>query len=332
MSLSSCSDCFSDLLCGEASSNIISSGGGDYSPEYSSNFDSYPSDAVESIAGLLEDERDLAGISRCRAVDQPIDASVRAEFVSWILKVQRYYGFQSLTAYLSVSYFDRFVCCHKLPKMSGWPLQLLSVACLSLAAKMEEPLVPSLLDLQVEDPKFSFEPRTIQRMELLVLSVLDWRLRSISPFCYLPFFALKIDPSGTYTDFLATRAKEIIFSTIQETSFLGCRPSCIAVATMLCAANDLPLFSLITAQQAESWCDGLHKDEIMSCHQLIRQDVFKIRPEKVFPQLRVKHRASIDSTNSLLSSPSPSFKRKGDGIDENGKTLIKRAKYEDLHN
>ena len=30
-----------------------------------------------------------------------------------------------------------------------WPWQLLSVACLSLAAKMEEPFVPSLLDLQV---------------------------------------------------------------------------------------------------------------------------------------------------------------------------------------
>lgn len=33
--------------------------------------------------------------------------------------------------------------------MNGWPLQLLAVACLSLAAKMEERLVPSLLDLQV---------------------------------------------------------------------------------------------------------------------------------------------------------------------------------------
>jgi len=36
-----------------------------------------------------------------------------------------------------------------LQQTSGWPLQLLSVACLSLAAKMEETLVPSLLDLQV---------------------------------------------------------------------------------------------------------------------------------------------------------------------------------------
>ncbi|XP_057810944.1 cyclin-D1-1-like [Salvia miltiorrhiza] len=330
MSLSSCSDCFSDLLCGEDSSSIISSVGGDFSPEYSSDFDSRPPDAEESIAGLLEDERDLA-IVRGRAVDRPIDASVRAEFVAWILKVQCYYGFQPLTGYLSVNYFDRFLYCHQLPKMNGWPLQLLSVACLSLAAKMEERLVPSLLDLQVEDAKFIFEPRTIQRMELLVLRVLDWRLRSISPFCYLPFFALKIDPSGTCTDFLTTRAKEIIFSTIQETSFLECRPSCIAAATILCAANDLPKFSLITAQHAESWCEGLHKDEIQSCHQLIRQEVFKIKPKK----LRViTYRASITSTDSSSSSSSsPSLKRKklsnSSWIDENEGALVKRVKNHD---
>lgn len=34
-------------------------------------------------------------------------------------------------------------------QQNGWALQLLSVACLSLAAKMEETLVPTLLDLQV---------------------------------------------------------------------------------------------------------------------------------------------------------------------------------------
>lgn len=48
-----------------------------------------------------------------------------------------------------------------------------------------------------------------------MLRVLDWRLRSISPFCYLSFFAIKIDPTATYAGFLASRAKEIILSTIQ---------------------------------------------------------------------------------------------------------------------
>nr|GFA47956.1 cyclin-D1-1-like isoform X2 [Tanacetum cinerariifolium] len=76
------------------------------------------------------------------------DASARGESVAWILKVQRFYGFQPLTAYLSVNYLDRFIYCRGFPVSNGWPLQLLAVACLSLAAKMEEPLVPSIIDLQ----------------------------------------------------------------------------------------------------------------------------------------------------------------------------------------
>ncbi|KAL8534075.1 hypothetical protein ACS0TY_010188 [Phlomoides rotata] len=310
MSLS-CSDCFTDLLCGEESSSIIFSGGGDDLPEYSSDIESPPTDVEEVIAGLLEDERDLAGIN-LRLSHQSIDASSRAESVAWILKVQRFYGFQPLTAFLSVNYLDRFLYSHHLPKLNGWPLQLLSVACLSLAAKMEEPLVPSLLDLQVEDPKFIFEPKNIQRMELLVLRVLDWRLRSISPLCFLGFFALKIDPTGTYTGFLSSRAKEFILSTIQETSLLEYRPSCIAASAILSAANDLPSFSLITAQHAESWSDGLHKDNIMSCYQLIQQNNMQKKQPKVLPQLRVMTRPSFtssDSSSSSSSSPS-SYKRR----------------------
>ncbi|XP_073031683.1 cyclin-D1-1-like [Primulina eburnea] len=300
-----CSDCFSDLLCCE-DSNIIFSGGEDDSPEYSSDIQPRFPDVEESIAGLLEDERDFTGTN----IDnhQSIDASVRTETVAWILKVHRYYGFQPLTAFLSVNYFDRFLHSHQLPILNGWPLQLLSTACLSLAAKMEEPLVPSLLDLQVEGAKFIFEPRNIQRMELLVLRVLEWRLRSISPFCYLSFFALKIDPTGTYTGFLVSMAKEIILSTIQETSFLEFRPSCIAAATMLCAANDLPKFSSFTAQQAQSWCDGLHKEKITSCYQLMRQIMSNKtnKQPKVLPQLRVMPRVSTFSSDSS-SSTSSSF-------------------------
>nr|CAB61221.1 cyclin D1 [Antirrhinum majus] len=311
MSLS-CSDCFSDLLCGE-DSNIIFSGGGDDLPEYTSDVESIPTDVDESIAGLLEDERDLAGVNSSSS-NQSVDSSTRTESTAWILKVQRYYGFQPLTAYLAVSYFDRFLNAHHLPKLNGWPMQLLSVACLSLAAKMEESLVPSLLDLQVEGANFIFEPRNIQRMELLVLRVLDWRLRSISPFCYLSFFALKIDPTGTYTGFLTSRAKEIILSTVQETSLIEYRPSCIAAATMLSSANDLPKFSFITAQHAEAWCDGLHKDNIASCIKLIQGVESNNRPKKqpkVLPQLRVMTRASLASSESSSStSSSPSYKRR----------------------
>lgn len=308
------SDCFSDLLCGE-DSGILS--GGDL-PECSYDFEYCP-DFDDSIAEFIEQERKFVpGIDYVeRFQSQVLDASAREESVAWILKVQRFYGFQPLTAYLSVNYLDRFIYCRGFPVANGWPLQLLSVACLSLAAKMEEPLVPSILDLQVEGAKYIFEPRTIRRMEFLVLSVLDWRLRSVTPFSFIGFFAHKIDSTGTYTGFLISRATQIILSNIQEASLLEYWPSCIAAATILCAASDLSNFSLINAEHAESWCDGLSKEKITSCYRLV-QGVSPLErsttksSSKILPvQVRVMTRASIGSGDSSSSSSSPSsYKRR----------------------
>ncbi|KAI4314282.1 hypothetical protein L6164_027207 [Bauhinia variegata] len=286
----SCSEFFpdSDLLCAEDTSEILSG----ESPECSSDLDSSPPLAEESIAGFLEDERNFVPrfdyLSRFQS--HSLDASAREESVAWILKVHAYYGFQPLTAYLSVNYMDRFLESRQLPHTNGWPLQLLSVACLSLAAKMEEPLVPSLLDLQVEGAKYIFEPRTIRRMEFLVLGVLDWRLRSVTPFSFLDFFACKLDSTGTFSRFLISRATKIILSNIQEASFLAYWPSCIAAAAMLCAANEIPNWSFVKPEHAESWCEGLRKEKIIGCYELMQELVIdnnRKKAHKVLPQLRV---------------------------------------------
>ncbi|KAI7728831.1 hypothetical protein M8C21_023810 [Ambrosia artemisiifolia] len=312
----SISDCFSDLLCGE-DSGILS---GDDRPECSYDFE-YSSDFDDSIAEFIEQERKFVpGIDYVeRFQSQVLDASAREESVAWILKVQRFYGFQPLTAYLSVNYLDRFIYCRGFPVANGWPLQLLSVACLSLAAKMEETLVPSILDLQVEGAKYIFEPKTIRRMEFLVLSVLDWRLRSVTPFSFIGFFSHKIDPSGTYTGFLISRATQIILSNIQEASLLEYWPSCIAAATILCAASDLSKFSLINADHAESWCDGLSKEKITKCFRLVQGvsplDRSTSKSPTILPvQVRVMTltRVSTESgdSSSSSSSPTPYKKRK----------------------
>ncbi|XP_061370171.1 cyclin-D1-1 [Gastrolobium bilobum] len=311
----SCSNCFSDsdLLCVEDTSGILSG----ESPEYSSDLDSSSPSDDESIAGLIEDEHNfvpgLDYLSRFQS--RSLDASAREESVAWILKVQAYYAFQPLTAYLSVNYMDRFLNSRQLPQANGWPLQLLSVACLSLAAKMEEPLVPSLLDLQVEGAKYIFEPRTIRRMELLVLGVLDWRLRSVTPFSFLDFFACKLDSTGTFTGFLISRATQIILSNIQEANFIAYWPSCIAAAAILFAANEIPNWSLVKPEQAESWCEGLRKEKIIGCYQLLQELVIdnnRRKPPKVLPQLRVttltQMRSSVSSfSSSSSSSPSSSL-------------------------
>ncbi|XP_057493470.1 cyclin-D1-1 [Actinidia eriantha] len=306
----SCSDCFSDLLCGE-DSRILS----EDLPECSSSDVESPADADESIAGFIEEERNyVPGIDYIeRFQTQPLDASAREESVAWILKVQAYYGFQPLTVYLSINYLDRFLYSRRLPQTNGWPLQLLSVACLSLAAKMEEPVVPSLLELQVEGAKYIFEPRTIRRMEFLVLGVLDWRLRSVTPFTFISYFAYKLDSTGTYTGYLISRATQIILSNIQEASFLEYWPSCIAAATILCAAHDIPSFSLVNPGHAESWCEGLSKEKIIRCYQLMQEiavDNSRTKPPRVLPQLRVMTRATIGSGDSSSSSSSSPHKRR----------------------
>ncbi|XP_057448418.1 cyclin-D1-1-like isoform X2 [Lotus japonicus] len=287
----SCSNFFpdSDLLCGEDTSSILS---GD-SPEFSSDLDSSPpplDDDDETIAGFIEDERNFVPgfdyLSRFQS--RSLDAAAREESVAWILK-----------------------------QTNGWPMHLLSVACLSLAAKMEESLVPSLVDIQVEGAKYIFEPRTIQRMELLVLGILDWRLRSITPFCFLSYFACKLDSTGTFSGFLISRATQIILSNIREISFLAYWPSCIAAAATLYAANEIPDCSLVKPEHAELWCEGLTKEKIMGCYRSMQEFGIEnnqsTKPPRVLPQLRVTTqplmRSSVSSSSSSPSSPL-SYKRR----------------------
>lgn len=94
-------------------------------------------------------------------------------------------------------------------------MQLLSVACMSVAAKMEETHVPLLLDLQILDPRFVFEPRTVRRMELLLMAALRWRMRSVTPFDFLPHLAAALlpSPSSASATSLLSRAADLILST-----------------------------------------------------------------------------------------------------------------------
>ncbi|XP_062073325.1 cyclin-D1-1-like [Humulus lupulus] len=168
--------------------------------------------------------------------------SARLEAVKWILEVHAYYQFRPETAYLSVNYFDRFLLSTTLPKGKGWPLQLLSVTCLSLAAKMEEISVPLLLDLQTKEPRFMFEPKVIQRMELMVMAILKWRLRLVTPFDFFHYFIWKLSSIGFQSEYqnhliLISHTSNIIVLACQVMDFLEFSPSTIAAAAVICAAD-----------------------------------------------------------------------------------------------
>ncbi|MBA0655785.1 hypothetical protein Goklo_008218, partial [Gossypium klotzschianum] len=85
-------------------------------------------------------------LKRLRSGD--LDLSVRKEALDWIWKASAYYGFGPLSLCLSINYLDRFLSVYDLPRGKTWTVQLLAVACLSIAAKMEETKVPLSVDLQ----------------------------------------------------------------------------------------------------------------------------------------------------------------------------------------
>lgn len=167
-----------------------------------------------------------------------LDAGSRQKAISWLFKVRAFFNFGPLTATLSVNYLDRFLSRYQFPMGKAWMIQLLSVACLSLAAKTEEVDVPVLLDLQVA-PDCLFEPRTIQRMELLVLNTLEWRVSSVTPFSYLDYFICKCRLFGNDSRGLVVRTSELIFCAMQDLKFLPYQASSVAAAAFLCAAKQM---------------------------------------------------------------------------------------------
>ncbi|KAF7811018.1 cyclin-D3-1 [Senna tora] len=157
----------------------------------------------------------------------------RREAVEWMLRVNTHYGFSALTSILAINYLDRFLFSFKFQREKPWMIQLVAVTCLSLAAKVEETHVPLLLDLQVEDSKYVFEAKTIQRMELLVLSTLKWKMHPVTPLSFLDHIIRRLGlKSHLHWEFLK-RCENLLLSTLSDSRLVGWLPSVLATAIML---------------------------------------------------------------------------------------------------
>ncbi|KAL0461407.1 UNVERIFIED_CONTAM: Cyclin-D2-1 [Sesamum latifolium] len=141
----------------------------------------------ECIGWMVEREREHLPaddyLKRLRSGE--LDMSLRREALDWMFKACAHHNFGELCLYLAMNYMDRFLSVYNLPGGKTWAVQLVAVACLSLAAKIDEVDVPSTVDLQAGEPKFLFEGKTIQRMEMLVLNYLKWNMKSYTPFNFI---------------------------------------------------------------------------------------------------------------------------------------------------
>jgi len=111
-----------------------------------------------------------------------VTASVRAGLVDWLVEVSTYLGLSDITLYLAVSQMDLV-----LSRVEVEELQLLGLACIGLAAKVEEDYVPSP-ELLLPLAGGLYIKGDLARMERHVLSSLQFRLRRTTAATFLHYF------------------------------------------------------------------------------------------------------------------------------------------------
>lgn len=248
---------------------IFSNGESDSEP-----FIHLPCLSEECIGYMLEREREHLPrhdyLSRLRNGD--LDIGLRREALDWMFKACAHFCFGEMCLYSAISYFDRFLSIYELPPSlerggKNWAFQLVAIACLSMAAKIEEVNVPSTLDLQAGVPKFLFEAKTIQRMEILVLNSLNWRIKAYTPCNFIDYYLRKMNEGGFPLGPLIGRSLGIILTTIEGIEFLEFKPSEIAAAVAMYVSGEMQAMDI---DKAMSCLVGDEKGRVVKCLELIQ--------------------------------------------------------------
>ncbi|XP_040385392.1 cyclin-D5-2-like [Oryza brachyantha] len=205
----------------------------------------------------------------------------RLAAVKWILETRGYFGFGHRTAYLAIAYFDRFCLRRRVDREAmPWAARLLSVACVSVAAKMEEYRSPALSEFDAGGGH-AFCSGSIRRMELLVLSTLGWRMGAVTPFDYLPCFSSRLHRHGGggggngAAARVALNAITFIFATAEAGSVLDYRPSTVAAAAILAASSGTPLAkeALVSKMSNISPSCLIDKEHVHACYIMMVGDM-----------------------------------------------------------
>ncbi|CAL0307813.1 unnamed protein product [Lupinus luteus] len=204
-----------------------------------------------------------------RVKNGKLDFGDRKEAIDWIQKAGLHFGFGPLCEYLSINYLDRFLSAYELPKDRAWTMQLLAVTCLSLAAKFDETKVPTPLDLQVGESEFVFEAKIIQRMELMVLNTLKWRMQSITPFSFIDYFLCKVNDDQSQIRSSILRSIQLILSTIRGIDFLEFKPSEIAAAVALYVVGETK--TVHTEKAISVLIPLVEKERVLKCVKMLQE-------------------------------------------------------------
>ncbi|XP_071704243.1 cyclin-D5-3-like [Rutidosis leptorrhynchoides] len=256
---------------------------------------------------LLEMENDRTPVQS--DVDDWI-ITARSEAIQWIINTMSFLKLRVQTAYLSVMYIDRFMSKGLIARDKHWAIRLLSVACLSLATKMEErepqPLSAFLIG------GYNFDNNQIQRMELLVLSTLNWRLHYITPFHFIQsFIQCFFEENKKHFTSLIT---QILFAATKDMKIMRYTSSTVAMAVTLTVLDQNLTKESLEIKLKTTWLNLLlNHEDVYTCYFFFeKQDIISSQTNYKVQVWHDKYHTLSDTHFGLvrLSNPIPKYKAK----------------------
>lgn len=141
---------------------------------------------VQMLGMNLQKEHEQFRPKTYKSVDDgsmEVNGFHRDDAVSWMLFLNRKFGFSPETYGLSVYLLDRFLC---LVKVRPKYLHCVAICCLYIAAKTleEDEVIPSTVDL-VKISECTCSVAEILRMELAILNKLSWNVKYVTAVDFL---------------------------------------------------------------------------------------------------------------------------------------------------
>ncbi|KAK2972329.1 hypothetical protein RJ640_014387, partial [Escallonia rubra] len=188
----------------------------------------------------------------------------RFRAIQWFIHSRRRLNLSMGTVFSAANYFDRFISANQCHGWKYWMVELLSVACLSIASKFGETAPPPLNETQMEGLDHEFQSSLIQQMELTVLKNLEWRLGCITSSSYVEVLTWNIEflIKPLSLEDLTVRLTELLLRALLDYKLLAFRPSVVALSALSCLLEEnfpsttgaclAQLTSLISEEQMEN--------------------------------------------------------------------------------
>ncbi|XP_022143908.1 putative cyclin-D7-1 [Momordica charantia] len=197
---------------------------------------------------------------------------VRLRCIQWLIKCRIRWSLSHGTVFLAANYLDRFISKNRCKEWKNWMVELLAVACLSVACKFHESYPPTLTEIQMEEMDHVFDGSSIERMEMILLKVLEWRLCSPTPYSYIQLLESMELEAEVGGKFLMPNITQLLLGAVLDYNLVDFRPSLLAVSAVWCCPDYF--LPPITSQTRLSYITRMFnqhpEDEMMKCREVMQ--------------------------------------------------------------